>query len=65
MRGVWRVNAAAELKPLALFRAKFLPFMPGFWSLISAHDYATRYKGGKIEYLPPYSPDLNPAEKLW
>jgi hypothetical protein len=21
-------------------------------------------KGGKIEYLPPYSPDLNPVEKL-
>ncbi|MDR2528188.1 MAG: transposase [Synergistaceae bacterium] len=51
---------------MALFRTKFLPFTSGLWSLISAHDYATRYKeGGKIEYLPPYSLDLNPVEKLW
>jgi transposase len=56
---------APTLEPLALFRAKFLPFISGFWSLISAHDYATRYKGGKNEYLPPYSPDLNPVEKRW
>jgi hypothetical protein len=29
-----------SLEPLALFRAKFLPFMSGFWSLVSMHNYA-------------------------
>jgi hypothetical protein len=32
------------LEPLALLRAKFLSFISGFWSFISAHDCATRYK---------------------
>jgi hypothetical protein len=32
------------LEPLPLFRAKFLPFVSGFWPLISARDYAIRYK---------------------
>lgn len=26
---------------------------------------AIERRGARIEYLPPYSPDLNPIEKLW
>ena len=26
---------------------------------------AVRAAGGRLEYLPPYSPDLNPIEKMW
>lgn len=37
---------------------------------LRAHKSATvqdaiRAAGAEIEYLPPYSPDLNPIEKMW
>lgn len=28
-------------------------------------EKAIRAKGARIEYLPPYSPDLNPVENMW
>ena len=28
-------------------------------------DQAIRARGARVEFLPPYSPDLNPIEKMW
>ncbi len=28
-------------------------------------EEAIKAKGAKVEYLPPYSPDLNPVENMW
>jgi transposase len=28
-------------------------------------EEAVRARGARVEYLPPYSPDLNPIEKCW
>ena len=32
---------------------------------VAAVETAIKARGAKVEYLPPYSPDLNPIEKCW
>jgi transposase len=32
---------------------------------VAGIEAALRARGARVEYLPPYSPDLNPIEKCW
>ena len=32
---------------------------------VAGIEEAIRARGARVEYLPPYSPDLNPIEKCW